>query len=95
VTSAGSPWRRALALGRHPAPRPGQAAGQGTAQPARARHPGADRAGLLEPWGRRPPVHQRGHGQDPRTAHLRQAGRQRPRRRGGGRVRAGPAAPAL
>ena len=27
----------------------GQAAGQGTAQPARARHPGADRAGLLEP----------------------------------------------
>jgi CheY-like chemotaxis protein len=39
----------ALALGRHPAPRPGQAAGQGTAQPARARHPGADRAGLLEP----------------------------------------------
>ena len=35
---------RALALGRHPAARPGQAAGQGTAQPARARHPRPDRA---------------------------------------------------
>jgi hypothetical protein len=53
------------------------------------------RAGLLEPGGRRPPVHQRGHGQDPRAAHLRQARRQRPRRRGGGRVRARPAAPRL
>ena len=38
---------------------------------------------------------QRGHGQDPRAAHLRQAGRQRPRRRRGGRVRAGPAAAPL
>ena len=36
---------------------------------------------------------QRGYGQDPRAAYLRQAGRQRPRRRRGGRIRAGPAAP--
>src|SRR5436305_1640929 len=46
----------AVALGRHPSPRPGQAARQGTAQPARTRRPGADRAGLLQPRGRRPPV---------------------------------------
>ena len=40
-----------------------------------------------------PAVHQRGHGQDPRAAHLRQARRQRPGRRRGDRLRARPAAP--
>ena len=68
-------------------------AGPGTAQPARARHPRPDRARLLEPGSRRPPVHQRGHGQDPRAARLRQARRQRPGRGRGGRIRARPAAP--
>ena len=67
----------------------------GAAEPARARHPGPDRPRLLEPGGRRAPVHQRGHGQDPRAAHLRQARRQRPRGRRRGRLRARPATPIL
>ena len=59
---------------------------QGAAQPARARHPRPDRPWLLQPGGRQPLVHQRGHGQDPPAAHLRQARRQRPRRRRGDRL---------
>jgi DNA-binding NarL/FixJ family response regulator len=43
--------------------------------------------------GGRPAVHQRGHGQDPPAAHLRQARRQRPGRRRRHRIPARPAAP--
>jgi len=70
---------------------------------ARALHPEvevtllrvADRTGLLQPGGGVPAVHQRGHGQDPRAARLRQARGQRPGRRCRRRLRAGPAAPSL
>ena len=50
-------------------------------QPARVRGPRADRRREHQPGGRRPPAHQRGHGQDPPAQHLRQARCQRPRRR--------------
>ncbi len=43
------------------------------AQPARARGPGAGCRREHQPGGRRPPAHQRGHGQDPPAQHLRQA----------------------
>ena len=51
------------------------------AQPPRARGPRAGGGREFQPRGRRPPVHHRGHGQDPPAQHLRQARRRRPRRR--------------
>ena len=48
-------------------------------------------AGCHQPGGGRQAVHQRGHGQDPPAAHLRQARRQRPGRRRGRGVQPGPA----
>ena len=45
------------------------------AQPARARGPRAGGRREFQPRGRRPPVHHRGHGQDPPAQHLRQARR--------------------
>ena len=46
-----------------------------------------------QPGSGRPAVHQRGHGQDPPAAHLRQARGQRPRRRRGRGVQPRPAHP--
>ena len=51
------------------------------AQPARTRGAFAGRRGVYQQGGGGTAVHQRGHGQDPSAAHLRQAWRQRPRRR--------------
>ena len=54
-----------------------------------------DVVGLLQPGSGVPAVHQRGHGQDARAPHLRQARGQRPGRRRRRRLRAGHAAPSL
>ena len=54
-----------------------------TISPARARSPAADRAWRDKSRGRRQPVHQRGHREDPSAPHLRQARRQGPRRGSG------------
>ena len=49
--------------------------------------------GILQPGHRGPAVYQPSHGQDPPAAHLRQVRGERPGRRGGDRLREGPAAP--
>ena len=74
------------------AARPGARAGPGTAERPRAGRARPDRPRHLQPRYGGPPVHQRGHGQDPSAAHLREARRQRPRGRRGGRLRTRPAA---
>ena len=85
--------------GGDPAGQPHAPAGLRGPHRPRGRGPGAGRQGLEQRRHRRRPVHQRGHGQDPPAAHLRQTGRGRPdRRRGGGagarHHRPPPAAPA-
>ena len=62
--------------------------------PARARGALADRCGPQQPRDRRPPRAGRGHRQDPRRPHLRQARPPRPGRSGGLRVRPRPRAAA-
>jgi ABC transporter len=61
--------------------------------PARARGPPAGRQGHHQPGGGPAPVHQRGQRQGPPAARVRQARRQRPGRRRGHGLRAGPADP--
>ena len=61
----------------------------------RARGPGADRAGGDEPRRGGAAVHLRGDGEDAPDPHLREARRQRPRRGGRRRLRAGAADDAL
>ena len=56
---------------------------RGPAQPAGTRSPGDGGGRHHQPGGGCPAVHQRGYGQDAPAEHLREARRQRPRRRGG------------
>ena len=70
-----SPTVASRVVGQMRAPKPG------AHQSTRARGPRTRRPGHQQPRRRRAPVHQRGHRQDPPHAHLRQARRQRPRRR--------------
>ncbi|CAA9401803.1 MAG: Two-component transcriptional response regulator, LuxR family, partial [uncultured Pseudonocardia sp.] len=79
----GPPWRGG-ALARRRGPPDGSGAPPRVRRPVGARDRGAaaGRSGVDQPRDGPGPVHQRGHGEDPPAARLRQAGGARPRLRG-------------